>query len=217
MNYPSWSISSEMISYLAYGSILLFIPKRISTISFLAVIGGSICTLLYIGTLHLNYTSDFGFLRGFISFFIGVLIFKSYRQKSFTLNSNFEYLSIALIIFCFYLMSTNLYSNNYYYAIPFFLGFSILVLTKTNGLISKILEKEIFQFLGRISYSMYLNHGLIIIIIPRILFNLFKFNVNLFSQTLVILVSMIVVIIFSHFTYLLIELRGGRFLKNLLL
>ncbi len=216
MNHPSWSISSEMISYILYGLILLFVSKKMTTMSFVVVILTSINILFFMGETRLNYTSDFGFLRGFISFFIGVLIYKSYDTDKIPWNNFFEYLSLPMIILCFYLMSNNEFSTNYYFIIPFLLGISILFLTKTNGFVSRILETNILQFLGRISYSVYLNHGLIIILFPRFIFTFLKFEINPISQLIIITASIAFIIFYSNLTYKLIELRCANFLKRFL-
>lgn len=216
MNYPSWSISSEMISYTLYGLLLLLLSKKFTTISFIGVIIGSILSLVYINELSLNYTSDFGFLRGFISFFIGVLLFKLHTFNKTTFHHLFEYLSPPIIIGCFYLMSNVLFSENYYFLAPFLLGISIFILIKTNGPIGRLLETEKLQFLGRISYSIYLNHGIVILIFSKIFIRFFDLTINPFSQFILVFVIIISVLIFSNFTYKFIEVKGGRLLKKLL-
>ncbi len=217
LNYPSWSISSEMISYLLYGLILLIFTKKHTAISFILVIISSIVFLLFIDTHSLEYTSDFGFLRGFIGFFIGVLVYKFNSHSTTIWNNIYELFTIPIIIFCFYLMSNKTLPKNLCYIIPILLGMSILIITRTNGTISNFLEKKQLQFLGKISYSVYLNHGLIILIIPRIIFNILKFENNSLSQILTVIISTTCVIIFSNFTYHLIEKRFGHFLKKRLL
>mgnify|MGYP007000141865 CR=1 len=71
MNGPSWSISSEMISYIIFGLITLLVSKRPQIVFFVFLIFISIILLYYINTFS---TDDYSFLRGLISFPLGVLI-----------------------------------------------------------------------------------------------------------------------------------------------
>ena len=78
--------------------------------------------------------------------------------------------------------------------------FSILFLEK-----GYFLEKKVFRYLGKISYSVYLNHLFILIYLPKFLkiFG-FQFN-NLGSQFLLMTLIIIITLLISNLTYYKIE------------
>ena len=117
-----------------------------------------------------NYT--WFFLRGIIGFNIGCIVYWL-SNKKFSIKNNLELILPLLII------SVSYFFYNYEFSFkgvvnlifrPLFFGFVILVLLKTNHYFSKFLESKPLKFLGKISYSIYLNHILLLLILPRITF-----------------------------------------------
>jgi peptidoglycan/LPS O-acetylase OafA/YrhL len=214
MNGPSWSISSEMISYLIFG-IIIYISKpkyRLWIFGFIIILSG----LLQV--IFKDLDLDFSFLRGTLSFSLGVLLYKINLIK---LNvSNYFELMIPLIVLYFMYFINSDSSQNIFYRIViinlvFF--FSIFILLKTNGIISIILEKTFFQFLGRISYSIYLNHLIVITLFSRFIFSLIKIDQSILNQLFVFITCIVITLLYSNLTYTQIELRAGSFLKNKIL
>ncbi|MDV7188450.1 acyltransferase [Lutibacter sp. TH_r2] len=217
LNEPSWSISSEMISYLLFGAISLFFIGKEKNITLILIIIGS--ALFVIWKKEFFFGGDFGFIRGFISFNCGYFIWY-FSKLNFKVNNLFEYLIPILLIIIFY--NLNRYSNNngYLFAlvtIPLFYSFSIFILLKTNGFISKFLDSKPILFLGKISYSIYLNHMIILILVPNSLFSLLQIPKNVFNEIIVLIITVVFILFYSKFTYLIIETKGGKFLKKILL
>ena len=217
MNHPSWSISSEMISYIVYGIFTYYCTRRVKNIFSFFIIIVSLAILFFISnnTKGIHFTGDYGFLRGFIGFFIGALVYEFYSNKNFTIQNSFEYLITLLLILSFYFV--NIINNNFTFIFPFIFGLFILFLTKTNGYISKFLEHKILRFYGRISYSIYLNHIIIIITLPRLLIRLLTIEQHPMNQILLLLMTLIFLIIYSNYTHKIIELYFGNILKRRLL
>ena len=216
MNYPSWSVSSEFISYLLFGVLSLYFVCKRYYISLIVIFISFIlfsyieCNLIF---------GNWRFLRGLIGFNTGVCIYYLSIRK-FNINNNIEYFIPILIIIYFYFF----YSYDFEYKIildlilrPLMFGLVILIFLKTNNFISKILDTKSLNFLGKISYSIYLNHAIIIIIIPRICFEIFELSQNIFTEIFIFITCSLLIVLYSYFTYRYIELGSSNFLKKILL
>ncbi|WP_036153540.1 acyltransferase family protein [Maribacter forsetii] len=219
MNGVSWSISSEMISYIVFGLIsIIAIKKNNRGLLLGIVIITSILFAVYNGS-YIN-TGDYGFIRGLISFNLGYFVWKISRLN-FNVPNIFEYLIPILLLVIFYVLNKLIFGFQKEMLIlaivPIFFASAILVLLKTNGLLSKILSSKPLVFLGDISYSIYLNHFLLVLILPRLFFGMFKLPQNNFTQLGLFILIIAFVIIFSNLTYKYIEKKGSRLLRDIIL
>jgi peptidoglycan/LPS O-acetylase OafA/YrhL len=214
MNAPSWSISSEMISYLVFGVIIFIFQPKYRSLIFVFIVLLSGFFQFTLGDLDL----DLRFLRGTLSFSLGVLLYKINNLK-FRVPNYFELIIPIIVIWSMYLINLESEFNKIHriVTINFVFFVSIGILLKTNGFISKFLEERSIQYLGKISYSIYLNHLIIITIFSRSIFSLMKIDQTITSQLLVFIISIVLVLFYSNFTFKNIELKIGRFLKNILL
>ena len=215
MNYPSWSISSEMISYLTFGLIMILPKNKNRILLNVIVVLISIIILFSLGGGINSFLGDYGFIRGLISFFLGVLVSEIYLTTKIIFRNYLEIISVLIIVISLYTIHNQLLVKEASIVlIPLIFSFSILVFSKTNGNISKILQSNLFQFFGKISYSIYLNHGLLIIFIPKIIFNFLGAQNNLQNQLMAFLISILFLITYSYFTYKFVEIKIGGYLKN---
>lgn len=211
MNGPSWSISSEMISYLIYGVVLFFVSSKIKNYVFLSLIILS-GVISFISVTDL----DLSFLRGIISFSLGVFL-QQLNSKNYRIPNMLELFIPIIICFSMYMLNNSsglLHTFHSIVTINFFFFLSIGILLKSNGILSKILETNFLQFLGKISYSIYLNNLIIITIISRLVFKVFNFEYSDFNQMLIFILSVLIVVLYSNITYKYIELKSGKYLKN---
>jgi peptidoglycan/LPS O-acetylase OafA/YrhL len=214
MNGPSWSISSEMISYLVFG-IIIFIsqPKyRLLIFVFVVLLSG------LFQVLFRDLDLDLSFLRGTLSFSLGVLLYNLSHIK-FRVSNYFELIIPLIVLWSMYLINSESEYDQIHriVTVNFVFFISIGILLKTNGVISRFLEQRFIQYLGKISYSIYLNHLIVITLFSRLIFSLIKIDQTLFSQLIVLIISIVLVIIYSNLTFNNIEMKIGRFLKNKLL
>ncbi|PKI17202.1 acyltransferase family protein [Colwellia sp. 12G3] len=157
-NIVSWSIGAEWWAYI-YGIGLLYFIGNKSEKHSLAIALTSMFFLLLLVYFYpknnLDITFDFGFLRCLFEFSIGVASYKAFKLKLasrvFQTDGCFVLVLIALFAIFHWRWNDLL-------TIPLF---SILVLcaASNQGNVLRLLSIRGLQYLGRISYSIYLMHG----------------------------------------------------------
>ncbi|MET2984910.1 acyltransferase family protein [Aureibaculum conchae] len=218
INGPSWSISAEIIAYIVFGLITVYAVGSKKKIALFMVILASVLFCIYKGELFM--TSTYGFVRGLISFNLGYFVYL-FSLKKIKLHNKLEYIIPILLLIIFYFLNT---ISDVGVAkqmlglitIPTFFALSILLLLKTNGRLSKFLDTKPMQFLGKTSYSIYLNHQLLVIIVPIVFFKIFGLPENDFMHSLVFALAIFLVVFYSKYTYKFIEVQGGKFLRKIL-
>ena len=217
MNGPSWSISSEMIAYLTFGVISVLFAGRQKKFALSLVIFLAFLFCLY--NRRYFYNSTYGFVRALICFNLGYFVFRLSLLK-FRVPDFIEYLIPLILIPLFFKLES--YVPTYredmlgLFTIPLFFSLSILALTKTNGSLSRFLETGPVQFLGRISYSVYLNHAILIVLIPRIALKGFHMQPDNWKNIALLLLVIATTLVYSAITYELIEKRGGKWLSGVM-
>jgi len=157
-NIVSWSIGAEWWAYIYAIALLYFIGndglKRsvaVAVISFSALI-----FLVYVyPNNNLDITFDFGFLRCILEFTLGVTSYKMFKRnigkKIFQQDRYFVLTLIALLAMFHWRLNDLL-------TIPLFLVL-LLCAAFNQQKISRLLSATLPQYLGKISYSIYLMHG----------------------------------------------------------
>jgi peptidoglycan/LPS O-acetylase OafA/YrhL len=208
INIPSWSISAEFVAYISFGLIMVFIRARFRAWAFLALLLGGYIGLLLLGKT-LDTSGDYGFLRALLAFNIGYFVYRLTRYR-FLLPDRLEWLFPILLLLLFYLMDQQAEWSRAKQllglsAVPLFFGASIVLMLKTDGVLSRLLRSKPLVFLGDVSYSLYLNHWLLIILIPKGFFVALGVSQNLTTQLAVFGLTVLVALIYSYYTYRFIE------------
>tara|TARA_R110002111_G_scaffold57012_3_gene96823 strand:- start:4977 stop:6047 length:1071 start_codon:yes stop_codon:yes gene_type:complete len=211
-NGPSWSISAEIITYFLFiiTSLVCFRKKRWTLlISFAIVCLGYLFFSLKDHTYNITIDYKYSFIRGFIGFYFGIIIYllrgillNVFNKASKMTGNLFEVLILIIIA---YIICHVGYFKNYFFIIHIAFGLLILVFSMEKGIISNLLKLQIFQKLGQWSYSIYLNHTLMIILYNMILIKGFGINDNYILLSEILLI--ILVCAYSSFTYKHIEKR----------
>jgi peptidoglycan/LPS O-acetylase OafA/YrhL len=209
LNYPAWSISAEMIAYIAFGlTLLLFSKYRFIVFVITTILCGAF--IIQHGDYLLAY--DFGFIRGIFCFTLGVFTYNIIRNRSFQLSA-FEVPFLLAVVLGMYIVHD--YGLNLWKLVfPFLFSGGVIIFCNSTGMVTRLLLTKPFQYLGKISYSIYLNHAIVLIAMNVILFRIFKSAQNELMIGLSLVISIALTIIYSHFTYEWIEVRVGRFLRS---
>jgi peptidoglycan/LPS O-acetylase OafA/YrhL len=231
-NYPSWSISCEFVAYLVFSiGVLagLFRSKLVFTIGAVLASIGYMTLVLMRGTLDITY--DWGLVRCLSGFFFGMTIFElSKGRTGERLNAQSTAMiggyEVALLTALVLVMS---FASGaaIVLIIPIFIG-AVAVLQLDRGPIASILKSAPAQLLGCISYSIYMVHFLIIVVLFVVINRIVGIPVELdpmahtpiiridpwIGDSLVIIVLLLVVGI-SASTYALIEQPARLFGRRL--
>lgn len=204
-NYPSWSISVEFWVNLIF-VFLISKETRSLTLTFLALIG---LVVIFVNTGHLDtHASNYytllnsGMIRGVASFFLGILSYRTYLY--FKGNPDIRIARIVghLEIVCVLAVGIIVFgrSGNHSgldFLAPFLFMLVVVVFAFEYGFISKLLKK--FNYLGVISYSIYLNQITVLMLMQYISNKLRQPGTVFFAEYILVL------LIYSHFTYRAIE------------
>lgn len=221
-NAVSWSISTEFYTYLIFGIILLFTKYTVQAFSLIVIFCGA---ALYLSSpmKPLDGPHSVLLLRCAFSFFIGVLCFKGSAFLA-PISSSFIPMVALLLMF---LSVVGIGKTELELFIPLIFGLTIVLIAKAEGatVIYKVLSLEFTVWLGKISYSIYMVHG----IVWAILFAMLRFvfgnstevvdgvrllNFSPMASIVLTCVSVAFLLAVATFTYKLVEVPANVAKRN---
>jgi peptidoglycan/LPS O-acetylase OafA/YrhL len=179
LNPPSWSISLEWQFYLIAPFLFFLLRKRWGAIALVLVLAAIIKNLLHpSGILNVHWAT---LVDQIIPFTVGMLSYKLYQQRYYSQNSALigTLIAIVLLITLYTCQSflISIFSDHQQVPIPDCIPLviwavvllSIIARTATSdfygeNIISRFLKHPYLQLLGKLSYSIYLIHQLVIFI-----------------------------------------------------
>ncbi|MDY0029081.1 MAG: acyltransferase [Pseudobdellovibrionaceae bacterium] len=239
-NFPSWSISVEFYTYLAFALLLLLCKPRYMTkmAAAIALIAPP-ALFLFAHVQETDITYDFGFIRCLGGFFAGVLVCRLYSvsaDRLETIGKTHATLLEILMLVAVYLFAANVDNTYLSYASPYLFSVCVLVFAIEGGIISSIMKHKIFLFFGALSYSLYMTHAFvqrvmingIDIVEKHIGLDMVTKGTNIEDSTDIAryfevssplawgltLVMLVAVIIFSTLTYYFVEKPSYKWIKN---
>lgn len=215
LNFPSWSISSEMFSYLLFGLILLYNPKN-QKVLFAIIVFSCAGFLFYSNQYYVS--GRYGFVRGALNFGIGNFVYHIWNSTSLRSSNSLGWLSIFLLVCNLYFLNEiagNQKDSLALFTVPLVSGFLVYAVAVSNGFVSQILSSKPFLLLGKLSYSIYLNHIFVASIFLKSYVVLFREIDTLIDQVLVSLLFVVSVIGYSMLTQKYVEVGGKRLLQKL--
>lgn len=213
-NGQNWSISAELICYLVFMILSIRFLKTKRTTFLLSITVFCLAYLFFIikyKTANILIDFNFSFLRALSGFFLGVCVYLlSKKLYSLKVNSLVELLVIIATIYA--TININLIKN-YYFILQLLFALLIFIFSYESGIVSKALKKDLFQKLGLWSFSIYLNHTIIIKVFNFIIEKILKIETNSISMIILEVIMIIITVMYSAITYKFIEKKFYNRLK----
>jgi peptidoglycan/LPS O-acetylase OafA/YrhL len=219
-NYPSWSISVEFYMYMILFFTITFIGRQ-RVLVWLGISALAFC-LIIIAPNHYLYSAA----RGLACFFGGSLVYLVFRNTPKYDLSPFMATLIEVVLFAA-IIAVTLHSSDYkrvLAALVFMVA--VYVFAFERGHLSTLLKVAPMQLLGKLSYSIYMVHASILLVLTSVaavatkLFSYtFEYTVghtrfmdfgSTLANNLISLIIMLLVVGCSSVTYYHIELRFAK-------
>ena len=170
-NLPSWSVSSELAAYLAFPLIVPFTGRarsaRVNLLMIATILAGMVGLAIWLNDGS-SYTLawEFTLLRIASEFLIGTLLFDLYR--TLWPAASFDAIAAGSLIGIVGLSAAGLPAFYDFVLIALFAAL-VLSLALSTGLVARVLASRPLVYLGKISYSTYLIHTLILLVMGQLL------------------------------------------------
>lgn len=168
-NTPAWSIAAELVAYIVFGIVALFVGRFLG----LAAVAGAVLSVLVLWSLApygMESTYDFGHFRAIYGLCIGVLAYQlmmatasrpgllGAARGSIAASTLIELSAVAgALAFMAYA-----YGTVAAFAAPLVFAAVVLVFAAEKGLVSTLLRAKPLVAVGAISFSIYMVHMFLI-------------------------------------------------------
>jgi peptidoglycan/LPS O-acetylase OafA/YrhL len=213
-NYPSWSISAEWFAYLLWFPVVWYALRLRSPgeTSFFVISYAVLALYLFAITPPAQFASVTQVSCEFIS---GGMLFGAYKCAGSVTGFCQRYVSIIFAILiallCFYPINSRLASGLVVLLFPLLL----VGLTSERSLISKFFSTSPMLWLGRISYSLYMTHGISQKIIKVLLPSERYVNSSLITRGLMFSANILLILLFAVALYYIVEIPSRRYLRRI--
>jgi peptidoglycan/LPS O-acetylase OafA/YrhL len=158
-NFPSWSISVEMATYVAFGAAMLALRRHMVSFA-CAVVLGALLVIALRSTKGMNVTYDLGLFRCLGGFFLGHLVYRLHRLSPGNLAERRTLASLVELLAILATIGFVSGVGQHWPSLlaPFLFAGVVLVFAQEAGLLSRGLAWRPFVLLGTVSYSVYMVH-----------------------------------------------------------
>ncbi|CAA0088315.1 Uncharacterised protein [Starkeya nomas] len=168
-NGPAWSIGAEFYTYTLFAAVLLLAGARrlpmVAALLSLAAMGA----VLAVAPTYMNVTADFGFLRCIAGFFAGVVAWHAHRRwRDRRLPAAGLWEAASVVAIGLFIVAAGTGPDQVHpwsVAAPLVFAAAILVFAREKGTLSALMRTAPLAALGRWSYSIYLIHMPLLIVL----------------------------------------------------
>lgn len=169
-NAPSWSISAEFYTYLVFAIVVLASQKKSVLIVSVFLVLLALCSLLFFGVSGITELSGWSFVRCILGFFTGVVAYYIYDRYQANISrwsgSGKAAFGLLAILAAFMFFRDNPKLDGFL-VLPVFFALMVVIAAEPSGVIPKILNCTPLRWLGRISYSIYMMHLMVLMFVSR--------------------------------------------------
>lgn len=152
-NFPDWSVSAEWFAYLFVFPVAIWLLKRLAREDHITIIALTLVAF----AVEPGIRTGWGISMVSLLFLAGALLYELRQRLPMPRNLD---LAAAILLFAGLLFVPD-FLNRYPCAFLIVLGSLILGLSQSHGFVSRLLATRLVVFLGVISYSIYLSHGVV--------------------------------------------------------
>lgn len=218
-NEPSWSISVE---FWANVIVFIWLIKRCSNLGYFCIgIFGYILLLQTVGNLDVHvhkvgWVFNAGLIKCLSGICFGILVYRAFNYfnaRLDTKNTGFvlgaTLFEALLLVACYYQVFGSEIRAKTDFVVPFLFSATVFVFAFQAGLISKLFAITKSEFIGTISYSIYLNHYWILYLLKLLWFDPYGWA----PANLVTVFSIIIGV--SILTYYAVERPGQKYMRQI--
>jgi peptidoglycan/LPS O-acetylase OafA/YrhL len=230
-NGPSWSISTEWWTYVTFALVIAWLGMRNWLLVATALVAP--IALLHLSKSGMDTTFDWGFVRCLFGFALGVACWRVYslapprRAPDARIATVVEIGVVAMVVAFVSTAGTSPLS----FMAPFVFAVAVLVFAAEGGLVSAVFHSRPLKWLGTVSYSIYLTHFFVVLIMPSIVKRIthvdlwtamrlpdgqwvMAYGRNDLEGTLFYVAAVAATLVFSAFTYRWVETPGREWTRK---
>jgi peptidoglycan/LPS O-acetylase OafA/YrhL len=166
-NGPSWSISTEWWTYVAFALLSVLIGMRHWMLVVAAIAGPLL--LVYLSRSGMDTTFDYGLIRCLFGFALGFACYRIHSLRpagmgapNFGLMTVLECAIVAAVVGFVSAAGTGPLS----FLAPFVFAVAVLIFALEGGWVSRLFRFRFLRWLGTLSYSIYLTHYFFVLLLP---------------------------------------------------
>lgn len=171
-NGPSWSISTEWWAYVVFALVSAWFGMRNWMLLLTAITAPLL--LLHLSSTGMDTTYDYGLIRCLFGFALGIACHRIHERwivRPQPPGSRLGAMSIAegavVAAVAGYVASAG--TSDWSFLAPFVFAAAVLVFAIEGGLVSRVFRSPVLNWLGRLSYSIYLTHFLFVLTLPALI------------------------------------------------
>ncbi|MCW2225435.1 peptidoglycan/LPS O-acetylase OafA/YrhL [Bradyrhizobium japonicum] len=227
-NGPSWSISAEFYTYLVFGAVVVLSQrlgyiKLVYAFSAVLAVTGAALIIFVLKNETLDFQTN-AFTRCFLGFFVGVLTLRFVSGKGRSVSPFVQSAcQIGAAVVAIVLVSIVGFDERLSFVAPIVFGALLgSLMAFPERLLPKLLSVRPLVWLGKRSYSIYMTHALILVLIQYFARGVGTGRLQIvdnilpgLAASLLLAVFVVAVLVLSNLTYLWVEMPGSRFVLRL--
>lgn len=168
LNVPSWSIAVEFATYLVFLLLAVLLPRAMPWTAAALIVASMVILAVFAGRF-MDVHNDLGVFRCFAGFFTGYFLFLLWRQLGGrAYGGTLAEVAVVAVMAWFVTIAGNGVSP-VSLAAPFVFAPVVFVFAAEAGWLSAILRLRPFQWLGDVSYSLYMAHFAVVLGFPPLM------------------------------------------------